>query len=237
MTDLKAVFFDVKGTLFDHRACARAAMDIVLNTYLGAFPTDEPEEVIRHYDAVLLDMVNGAYLRRERPLTRRQHFQALLESFGINKPKLAREMAQRYDATRRLVLRQYCRPGAVMVIQNLRKRGIKVGVLMNGVPAMQRALLNQLGLTDVLDHVVLAEAEGYNKPDVRLFARILELAEAPADQVLYVGDSPVTDVLGAQRAGVPVVWFDTGRRKLLKGMGPPDFTIQDLGELLPITRL
>jgi hypothetical protein len=33
------------------------------------------------------------------------------------------------------------------------------------------------------------------------------------------------------------VWFDTGRRKLLPGMAAPDFTIQDLGELLPITRL
>jgi putative hydrolase of the HAD superfamily len=237
MAELKAVFFDVKGTLFDHRGCARDALHIVLQNYMGVFPTDDPEEVIRHYDAVLLDVVSGRHLRRAVCPARRDRFEALLDSFGVSKPKLAREMAQRYDATRRMVLRQYNRPGAQMVVQSLRKEGIQVGVVMNGVPAVQRALLNALGLARKVDHVLMAEAEGYSKPHVRLFGRLLEVADAQADQVLYVGDSPLTDVLGAQRAGIPVVWFDTGRRRLLPGMAPPDFTVQDLGELLPITRL
>jgi putative hydrolase of the HAD superfamily len=237
MTDLKAVFFDVKGTLFDARACARAALEIVLHNFGADLPTDDTDEVLRHYDAVLLDMVDGRALRGEKPLNRRERFQVFLDSFDVRKPQLARKMARRYDAARRMMRRQYCRPGMDMVLNNLKGRGIAVGVIMNGAPAEQRALLNALGLLETMDYVVLAEAEGYNKPDVRLFRRVLEMYDLKTDQVLYVGDSPVTDVLGAQRAGVPVVWFDTGGRRLLPGTAPPDFTIQDLGELLPITRL
>jgi putative hydrolase of the HAD superfamily len=105
---------------------------------------------------------------------------------------------------------------------------------MNGSPAVQRHLLETLGLMPHLDHCVLAEIEGCRKPDVRLFRRTLELAGAEADQVIYVGDSPLTDILGAARAGIPTVWFQTGHRRLPRDFPTPDFTIRELSEVLSV---
>lgn len=237
MSQLKAVFFDVKGTLFDEHACARRVMDIVLPAFQEHFPPADHDDILRRYDMALLGMVRGPHLRRERPFSREVRFQGLLDSFGIKRPGLAQEMATRYDAARRLMMREFMRPGARDVIGHLSNRGLQTGLVMNGSTALQRALLQNLGLDEKVTHVVLAEAEGYSKPDTRLFNRLLELAGVPADRVLYVGDSPLTDVLGAQRAGIPVVWYRTGRRRLMPGQAAPDFTISDLRELLPITRL
>jgi len=233
MAELKAVFFDVRGTLFDSRGCARQVIDIVLPMFAEHLPA-EPEEIIHRFNVVLLDQVGGRHIRREAPLSRLKRFRALLDSYGVNKRRLAEDMNSKYDATRRLLLRQFLRDGSADVLAELGRRNVQRGAIMNGTPAVQRALVAALELDRFLDHVVLAEVEGYSKPDARLFQRALEIAGVRADEMLYVGDSPVADVMGASRAGIPVVWFNPDARRLPKGMPTPDFTIAGLGELLSV---
>jgi HAD superfamily hydrolase (TIGR01549 family) len=237
MGELKAVFFDVNGTLFDHRGCARHVMDLVLPIFADQLPTDDVNEIVRRFNALLLDQVTGRYLRRRESLSRLKRFQALLDSYGVKKPNLAREMSNRYSATRRLMVHQFLHPEAVFVLEELRRRGLRCGVIMNGTLALQRTLLAALGLQSHLDQVVLADAEGYAKPDPRLFNRALELAGVSAGQMLYVGDSPVMDILGASRVGMPTVWFNVRGASMPKGLPAPDFTISSLRELLPIAEL
>ncbi|KTG27257.1 HAD family hydrolase [Haloferax profundi] len=76
-----------------------------------------------------------------------------------------------------------------------------VGILTNGVPAMQRAKLERHGLDSEVDAVVVS-----NDPDVaarKPDAGIFEAAEAelPADEYVYVGDTHDEDIVGARRAG------------------------------------
>jgi len=234
MGELKAVFFDVRGTLFDSKGCARHVMDLVLNMFADRLPTDDTEEIFRRYNAVLLDQVSSAFLRRMESFSRLKRFSALLESFGLNKPSLAREINSKYDATRRLMMRQFLRPDALAVLDALAEQGLKRGVIVNGTLALQRTLLSGLGLHEHLDHVVMADAEGYHKPDPRLFRKALQEAAVQASEMLYVGDSPITDLLGAARAGIPVVWFNERNSPAPRGLPAPDFAIESLAELLSI---
>ncbi|MFO7956872.1 MAG: HAD family hydrolase [Candidatus Brocadiia bacterium] len=234
MSELKAVFFDVKGTLWDKDACDRQVLDILLPRYMDRLPEEEHTAVIRRYNAVFLTLPGKQHLRERRSFSRVKRFRALLDSYDLRSDSLAREMARTYDTTRRLIMRQHLRPEAVRVLGALRKMELQTGVIMNGPPAVQRHLLDTLGLLPHLDHCVLAEIEGYRKPDIRLFRRTLELAGAESDHVLYVGDSPLTDILGAARAGIPTVWFQTGHRRLPRDFPTPDFTIRELSELLSV---
>lgn len=53
----------------------------------------------------------------------------------------------------------------------------------------------------------MAEELGVFKPDVAIFARVCELSSlAPAD-VLYVGDSPLEDIIPARKAGLRTAWL------------------------------
>ncbi len=237
MSELKAVFFDVKGTLWDKDACDRQALEIVLPRYMERLPEDDVTAVIRRYNAVLLSLPEKRHLRERRPMSRTHRFQALLDSYDARSEKLAREMARTYDTTRRLTMRQFVRRDAVPVLSALRKQGLQTGVLMDGSPAVQRHLLETLGLAPHLDHCVMAEVEGFRKPDVRLFRRTLKMLDAEAEQMLYVGDSPLTDILGAARAGIPTVWFQSGYRRMPRNFPAPDFTVRRLSDILSIAEI
>ncbi len=237
MPELKAVFFDVDDTLWDRTACDRHVMEIVLPRFIDRLPEDDPEQIIRRYNAVFLDLPGRQHLRGARPFSHRRRFEALLDSYEVRSGRLARELTRTYDATRRLIMRQFLRSNALRMLRELAGMGLELGVLMNGAPAVQRHLLETLGLRPAVDHVILAQVEGYVKPDVRLFRRVTDLLEIEAEQLLYVGDSPAVDILGAARAGIPTVWFQTGNRIMPGGFPAPDFTITDLSELPSVVRI
>ncbi len=234
MSDLKAVFFDLDDTLWDRSACARQVLDIVLPQLMPHLPEDDPDEVMRRFNAVLLDLPRKEDLRERRPFSLRRRFEALLRSYDVMPGGLAGDMSRRCDHARRFSMRQFVRPSAVPVLKELKRMGLQRGLIINGPPAAQRHVVSSLGLEGHVDHVILAEAEGYSKPDVRVFRRALQLAGTASVEMLYVGDSPVTDVLGASRAGIRTAWYRTGRRRIPKAFPTPDYTITDLQEVLSI---
>jgi len=234
MCELKAVFFDLDDTLWDRSACARQVMDVILPGFMQYLPEEDPERVVRRFNAVLLGLPRKEDLRQRRPFSLRRRFEALLESYDVRRPNLAGDMSRRWDHTRRFSMRQFVRPSAIPLLKQLGRMGLKRGVIMNGPPAAQRHLISSLGLEPHLDHVILAEAEGYNKPDVRVFRRALQVAGVASVEMLYVGDSPITDVLGAARAGIRTAWYRTGRRGIPRDFPLPDYTISDLDEVLSI---
>ncbi len=234
MSDLKAVFFDLDDTLWDRSACARQVLDIVLPQLMPYLPEDDQDEVMRRFNAVLLDLPRKEDLRERRPFSLRRRFEALLQSYDVKRAGLAGDMSRRYDHARRFSMRQFVRRAAVPVLESLKRMGLKRGLIINGPPAAQRHLVSSLGLEPHLDHVILAEAEGYSKPDVRVYRRALQVAGTASVEMLYVGDSPVTDLLGASRAGIRTVWYRTGRRRIPNNFPTPDFTITDLQEVLSI---
>jgi HAD superfamily hydrolase (TIGR01549 family) len=234
MADLKAVFFDVGGTLWDANACALHVLEIVLPKFMPPLPEDSTAEIIQRFNAVFLDMPRRQHLRDRRPFSRVRRFEALLGSYGVRRRDKAHEMSRTFDAVRRMCIRQFLEPDTHRLLGELKRRGLQTGVIVNGSPAAQRHLLQSLGLEPCLEHVVLGEVEGYSKPDRRLFLRALELAGVAPEEAAYVGDSPITDVLGASRAGMRSVWFNTGRRRLPEGFPTPDHTVASAAEVLAI---
>jgi putative hydrolase of the HAD superfamily len=232
MAEFKAVFFDLDGTLWDKAGCSDEVMEIVLPKLTPYLPEQEPEEIILHFNAALLDMVRESGLKAPHQFSCTTRFERLLKGFGIQKEGLASELSATYNAARRLAMRSFVRDGVHWVLGRLGERGLQLGIIANGSSALQRHTVQALGLEPFLQHLVIGEVEGYNKPDPRLFWRALELAGVEGREMLYVGDSLITDVLGASRAGVPVAWLHTDEQTLPPGFPAPDYCIQDLREVV-----
>ena len=62
--------------------------------------------------------------------------------------------------------------------------------------------LRRHGLRDKVDAVVFCVDVGWRKPHRAPFDRALELLGIQADQVVFVGDHPEWDVLGARKVGL-----------------------------------
>ncbi len=103
---------------------------------------------------------------------------------------------------------------AQALLEALRSRGIKTGVILNSWPDPGRVLrgdIERAGLTELLDTIVISSEVGMRKPDPGIFRLALdELGVEPHD-AMFVGDRLETDVQGAAKLGMTTVqalWFN-----------------------------
>ena len=99
--------------------------------------------------------------------------------------------------------------------------------LSNGNADLQRC-----GIDHWFAGHVTAISAGAAKPDARIFARLLDEAGVAAAQVIHIGDDPLLDVVGAQRAGLNAVWLNRGAKIWPAHLPPPARTIATLEEIV-----
>ena len=123
-------------------------------------------------------------------------------------------------------------PGAHEVLAELRRRGLKLGVVTNGRTQMQSSVMERLALRPLVDDLLISEAAGLAKPDPACYALALARLGLSAGETLFVGDSPRNDVLGPQLAGMRAAHLPSSHP--LSPDIVPDFALRTLRELLPI---
>jgi FMN hydrolase / 5-amino-6-(5-phospho-D-ribitylamino)uracil phosphatase len=91
--------------------------------------------------------------------------------------------------------------------------------------------LNRIGLAHYFERCLAARDVGALKPDPRLFHKVIEGTGLTPQQVVYVGDDPALDVVGARAAGMHPVWINRGEFAWSAEFGPPVHTVRTLHEL------
>lgn len=84
-------------------------------------------------------------------------------------------------------------------------------VVTNGSRANQHQKLRRAQLNNYLQALIVSGEIGVEKPHPEIFARALSIAGCVADEALFVGDNPVTDIAGAKHAGLNAYWVSLGR--------------------------
>lgn len=100
-------------------------------------------------------------------------------------------------------------PDAAPALREVRAAGVGAVVVSNWDRSLPAALV-QAGLGDLVDGAVSSAEVGRAKPAPEPFLAGLALAGVEADDALFVGDSPDTDVAGAEAAGIRAVLVDRG---------------------------
>ncbi len=97
------------------------------------------------------------------------------------------------------------------VLQRLRERSLKIGLICNtgrGPGHALRELMRREGVLDYFDSTVFSDEIGYGKPDPRIFLTAAERLRLKPGNILHVGDNIDNDVRGAQSAGMKTLLFD-----------------------------
>ncbi len=118
-------------------------------------------------------------------------------------------------------------PHARAVLGELRACGLKVGVLSNTLPSIDRTL-EAVGLADLVDVAVATCTVGVHKPDAGAFLHAADALGLRPDEILFVDDK-LENVEAARALGMQATLID------LRGQNPG--AIHDLRGVLPLVEV
>ena len=98
-------------------------------------------------------------------------------------------------------------PGTIPMLEELRSRGYKTGLITNGFPYLQYAKVDLLGLRPYFDEIIVTGDYGVHKPDRKIFDIMREKLGFSPEEMVYVGDNPINDIDGARGAGWKTIWM------------------------------
>lgn len=123
-------------------------------------------------------------------------------------------------------------PDAARVLEELRRRGLRLAVISNTEDGRLADALAAAGLADRFDLLVDSHLVGASKPDAAIFRYALERLGVGAGEAAFVGDSYAHDALAARAAGLRAVLLDPLDRHP-ESLCP---RIRRLGELIKSSR-
>jgi FMN phosphatase YigB (HAD superfamily) len=200
---IRAIIFDVDGTLYRHGP-VRRAMAVRLAGHLLGSPRAGRRTV-----AILRAYRHAQERLRAMPDLPGDDAQLLAACDEVGcAPAWARAAVEDWMDRRPLdLVRRHMRPDLPRLLAQARAAGLRLGVFSD-YPA--EAKLRAMGLDGAFDAIRSA-----NMPDVRAFKPnprgLIVTAAAlgvPSSEVLYVGDRPAVDAAAARRAGMQAAIVD-----------------------------
>lgn len=164
------------------------------------------------------------------PKYRKEAWTRGLKRMGVDDPDFGLELAECFPQERRKSPFVY--DETFQVLDKL-KGDYKLLLLTNGSPDLQNTKLEITPeIAPYFDQIVISGDFGRGKPDPTIFEHALSILSLQKDEVIMVGDNLMTDVLGANRAGIRSVWInreDKERNEII-----PTYEIHHLEELFQI---
>ncbi|MFL2937203.1 MAG: HAD family hydrolase [Myxococcota bacterium] len=237
MTDqLKAVFFDLGGTLFSYRAIAKSVSGVM------------EEAATRLGLDTGAAAVGPAFMRASRRAGKEflahdyyLHRDLFVESYRLWVDEIEGQADDEfydwfYEAQRdALVTGVTARPDCIETLRALRERGLSLSIVSNIDDDYLGPIVKTLELAPLLDHVSSSEEALSCKPHSQIYHHAMKKADVAPHEVLFVGDSPPHDVRGARAVGMlSALIEETPGVNSGPDTDEPDYRIESLSDLLPL---
>jgi pyrophosphatase PpaX len=208
-SSLRAVLFDLDGTLIDSIGLIVDAMHHAFDGFDGTVPADS---------AWMAGI--GTPLYKQLALYARS-------------PGELDMLRERYRAYQFIhhddVIKEY--PGTTAVLENLHDRGLAMGIVTSKGDELARRGLELTGLARFLPVVIGADSVTKHKPEPEPVLLALERLGVSADEALMLGDSP-HDISSGNAAGVRTIgalWGPFTREQI--GVAQPTYWLSNIRDL------
>ncbi len=236
---LKGIFFDLGGTLFSYQNVAITNVPLLVESArkMGA---DCDEKAIKKAYAVASAEITDIYADKKFYLHRDlfgdiyTRFVEILDLDHDEQTHTWYRTRQQSEIVNCLEIKEDCVP----TLQALRDRGLYLSIASNIDDAMLEPLVEREALSPLFDHCVSSEMAQACKPHNDFFTYCVEQSGLDPSQVLFVGDSPEHDIVGANQAGMKTALIsDNGNPPPMqtgRASAEADYNVQSLHELLNI---
>ena len=222
----KFIYFDLDDTLLNHKKAEQNALSDLKQQY-NLFSDVEIEELKSTYHNINKNLWEQ-YGKGEidRHILHRKRFEDTMRELRIDSTK--------YTEAGELYMSFYRKhwewiDGAELAFEQIRDR-FPVGLITNGFAETQWLKIKQFNFEELVSQIVISEEVGVMKPHPKIFNYSTELVGVDRSEILYVGDSLTSDVIGAKKAGWKVAWFTSSPTSEDKDLA--DFVFDDFEELV-----
>lgn len=193
---------------------------------------DHDEAYVEHYYAVTMEIA----AERERhgiEVTCYERFLRTLNRIELPSQLELKELAETLRRTHmKAVRRVTSTPAANAEAVRRMAKHYRMALLSNFDDSQTgREIVHDSGVGDLFELIIISADLALRKPNPAIFQHLLAEMKLRPEEVLFVGDTPLEDVLGAQRAGIPIAWLSHGRTELPSNVNPPDIIVETLADL------
>ena len=100
----------------------------------------------------------------------------------------------------------------------------RLGLISNAMTRSALRVLENQDLLQCFGSIVLSRDVGFRKPHSAIFKSALNEMGVSSEESVFVGDNAFTDVVGARRAGMNVIWISREGELELNGVKPSRMT-------------
>ncbi len=198
---LKAVLFDLGGTLVRTTEIPEVYRRILEANGIERSVEEisqAHEETEKHLDIKQLAVLFEEYwIRWNLQILRRLRIQADIR-------RLAELIANRWWNYSDVKLY----PDVEPILQKLRSKGLKMGIVTNGLESDYLQILDKVELSTFFDVIVGIDTVGKMKPNRAIFLHAINKLEVLPSEALFVGDELEADYVGARKAGLRPLLID-----------------------------
>jgi putative hydrolase of the HAD superfamily len=215
-----AVIFDLDETLISH---SQQMKRFILSQY-NRYYTHLKHIPFEIWEERFITLEQNGYVTKD--IVYRQ----LIEEFSLKRPTYEELYNDFLNSFHKYVVTS---PYMTEILNYLRDSNIKTGIITNGGYLIQNRKIKSIGLHLITDVILISEQEGIEKPEAEIFLRGARMLSVQPEKCLFVGDHPINDIIGSQRAGMKSAWISNSRQWKESDFHP-DFIIQNLLELKAI---
>ncbi len=205
---IQHIFFDLDNTLWDHRR----------NAYLTIKELFEKEEIYLKYN-IDFDEFHSAYHEINERLwedirdgiidkeyLRKHRFYDTFNRFDVDDEALSMYFEEHF--LDKILNHNELVEGAEYILEYLKSKHYTLHIISNGFKEVTERKCILSGIDKYFQTITSADTVGVRKPRPEIFEYSLNLAGAEKENSMLIGDDWIADVIGAQRFGMDVIFFD-----------------------------
>ena len=230
MKKIKAILYDVDGTLLDFETQEEVALSYCFKKYNLGELSEEKLELYKRINLGYWEMFEKNLITKEKLVVKR--FEDYLEALGVKLD--AEEVNDTYFS--KLGDTIVFKDNSYELVKSLKGK-IKQYVVTNAAIRVQKTKLAKSGFDKLMDDVFISDEVGYQKPRKEFFDAIKKrLGDIANDEILIVGDSLTSDMKLADNCNL-ISCFYNPKKKDYKVDFKIDYEISDLNEVKKICQL
>ena len=209
---LRAVIFDLWGTLVANLAAVRSVgsdsrrSEFARTVHEMAAVVSIPRDLFeRHWTASFDQRATGVFTLEENILQI-----ARWCGVEVSADRVAEAARMRHELTERSLIPV---PGAVETIRELRRRGLKLGLISDCTSEVP-PLWPGTPLAPLIDAAIFSCSVGIKKPDPRIYALACDRLDVTPQECLYVGDGGGRELTGAAGVGMKPILIRDSREEI-----------------------